>query len=78
MKLQDLMEEPVQSSWIENLTLIRTGKDVTMVTNAGNRYRIKNVPYPLYIAWIQSDSKGKFWHRNIRGKFIVKRLVKVQ
>ena len=33
------------------------------------RFRYAQVPYQVYAALLNSSSKGKYWHRNIKGKY---------
>lgn len=65
---QMLMEEMVESSWIEELEYDARRKDVIMTLNSGGIYRIKRVAPRLFKRWIASPSKGKFWHRHIKIK----------
>lgn len=75
MKLNEILcEDPVQSSWIGDITLQRTGANVTMKLNNGRRYLVKGVREPLFRKWLASESKGKFWHQNIKGRHMVQRL----
>lgn len=77
MRINEILvnEEPVLSSWISDLTLQNNERDVTMALGNGRRYAVYNVGPQNYTAWVRSPSKGKFWHSNIKGKFVVKRLM---
>ena len=68
-------EDPVMSSWITDLTLNSgSSGNVTMALNNGRRYSIQGLGQQLFQAWLQSQSKGKFWHQNIRNQYRVTRL----
>lgn len=67
-------EVAVDSSWIEDIELHHTGKDVIMTLLSGRTYLIPRVPVKLYDLWIEADSPGKFWHNYIAGKYIAKRI----
>ena len=69
-------EESVISSWISDLTLTNGGSgNVTMALGNGRRYSVRGVGKQLYDAWIAAESKGKFWHQQIKNRFITVRLV---
>jgi len=70
-----ICEEPVQSTWISDLTLQNNGTDVTMALNTGRRYRVAGIGPTLYNQWVAAASKGRFWHDQIRGVYAVERLV---
>lgn len=72
---QIILEEPVISSWISDLTLQNNRTDVTMALGNGRRYRVRSVGPQLYSAWVAASSKGRFWHDRIRGVYTVERLV---
>ena len=76
MKIHEaLTEAPVMSSWINDVTLQRNKRDVTITLGNGTRYAVSNVGEQNYNAWIQSASKGQFWHSNIRGAHKVRRMM---
>jgi hypothetical protein len=70
-----LEEQPVLSSWIADITLQRNERDVTMTLGNGRKYKVASVGRTVYTAWVNSDSKGKFWHANIKGRHRVQRLL---
>lgn len=77
MKINEitLIETPVMSSWISDLTLQNNQRDVTMSLGNGNKYRVAGVGAPLYNNWMKASSKGTFWHDQIKGNFIVTRIM---
>jgi GNAT superfamily N-acetyltransferase len=70
-----LDEQPVLSSWIADITLQRNERDVTMTLGNGRKYKVASVGRPVYTAWFNSGSKGKFWHTNIKRSHRVLRLL---
>jgi hypothetical protein len=70
-----IKEQPVLSSWIADITLQRNERDVTMTLGNGKKYKVASVGRPVYTAWVNSDSKGKFWHSNIKRRHRVLRLM---
>ena len=75
MKIIDLFEARVESSWIDDLTYAYPWnlKTVLMTTVAGYKYRILNVPQNVLTKWRKSDSKGRFFHLYIKGKYRITR-----
>jgi len=66
---QFLVEEPVKSSWIEDLTYVEFedgSGGVNMTTKGGRTYFIEDVPYEVYERWMKALSKGKFWWSDIK------------
>lgn len=78
MRLRELTvtEQPVMSSWISDLTMTGgSSGNVTMVLGSGRRYSVRGVGEQLYAAWIAAESKGKFWHQQIKNRFVTVRLI---
>ena len=72
MRLREiLVEYPVSSSWLRDIEYDFNNRDTIMVTSTGRRYRVKKVPWKVFSGWSWSNSKGKYFHRVIRGKFNV-------
>jgi len=46
-----------------------------MALNTGRRYRVAGVGPAVYRQWVAAQSKGRFWHDQIRGNYSVERLV---
>lgn len=75
MKLFELlMEKRVKSSWIHSLEFDEDNNVVLMTLNTGSEYEVANIPALLYKQWIRARSKGKFWHKRIRGRFYAERV----
>jgi uncharacterized protein YlzI (FlbEa/FlbD family) len=68
-----LDEVAVFSSWIDELEINPEG-DVLMTLLSGRQYVVHEVGEDLYVEWLDADSKGKFWHGNIRDMYIVSRV----
>jgi|APSaa5957512493_1039668.scaffolds.fasta_scaffold19624_2 hypothetical protein len=65
--LQELLsEEAVISSWISDLDYDDDTEGVWMRTLGGGEYLIPNVPREEFEAWLEADSKGRYWHSDIR------------
>jgi len=72
MRISDviiLCEKKVQSSWLSSVT--RRGKNALIVTNGGQQYTVHGVPQDIIKLWIASQSKGQFFHQNIKGKYVI-------
>lgn len=65
-----VLEREVDSSWIADLHY--TGQNILMTLNSGRTYTILNVPEVVYDAWVAAQSKGKFWHQNIKDTYRVR------
>lgn len=72
--VQILSEKPVESSWITNLTYNRADRKMTMQLSNGRSFTIPAISRSIFERWINSPSKGKFYHANIRGKYEVNRI----
>ena len=68
MRIVNLFEEMVDSSWISELEYEDAG-NVIMELLSGRRYRIYGVPEDIFESWLEADSKGKFWHAYLRGMY---------
>ena len=72
MRIREILKEVrVQSSWISNLTYNRANKVITWRLNNGRLYSIPNISRRMFDRWKAAASKGQFFHRNIKGKYIV-------
>ena len=70
-----LIEEPVMSSWIEDLTYDEANGGTIMSLNNGNQYLVNGMSEDDFTFWLESDSKGKHWHAYIRDLHNVDRLI---
>lgn len=57
----------VQSSTIAEIN--HDGKDLTVVFNNGREYVYECVPNAIYESFCDADSKGKYFHENINGRY---------
>ena len=64
MKYMEINEEFVFSSWIEELEY--DNGDVIMSLLSGHKYRVYDVDEDKYKEWLDSLSKGKFFHYSIK------------
>ena len=69
-----LLEKPVESSWITDLTHNRPNKVLTMRLSNGKYFSIQGISRPTFEKWSNSPSKGKFFHQFIKGRFKVTRI----
>ena len=82
MRLREiLIERPVTSTWIVDLTFQQQpGQDkeigkynrvgtVVMKLNNGRSYVFDDMPWSVYRNWRRSKSKGRYWHRIIKGNY---------
>lgn len=74
MKLDEVLlnEQPVFSSWIEDLAYKQGG--VVMTLGSGRVYFVARVKPALFKSWIAAASKGRFWHRQIKERHITTRI----
>lgn len=72
MKISDLLEQKVSSSWIKDLTI--TGKNATMTLNNGKAYQILNILPDEFEWWLNSPSKGNYYNTEIKDEYVVKRI----
>lgn len=71
-----LNEEMVFSSWIEDLSYEQDDSnsgegDVILTLRNGRSYTVYNVDYGLYEDWLNSASKGQFFHRYIKNGYMI-------
>jgi len=69
-----LLEKPVQSTWITDLTHNRPNKVLTMKLSNNTVYSIPGITRRTFEQWVNSPSKGKFFHKYIAGKFKATRI----
>lgn len=69
-----LNEKSVLSSWITDLTYNRPNKVLTMRLENGISYSISNLARSVFNRWINSPSKGFFFHQYIKDRYQIKRI----
>lgn len=69
-----LVEKPVESSWITNLTYNRPNKVITMRLSNGKMFSIPGITRSMFERWTNVSSKGRFFHDQIRDKYQVNRI----
>ena len=75
MKISEiLLEKPVESSWIVNLSLNRPNRVLTMRLSNGRAFSIPGITRTTFEQWTKSPSKGKFFHKYIRDRFNIRRI----
>jgi len=45
------------------------GKDLTVVFNNGREYVYESVPANIFESFCNADSKGRYFHENINGRY---------
>lgn len=70
MRLSEiLLEKPVQSAWISDLTYNRPNKVLTMRLSNGKTYSIPGVSRTTFDQWSRAPSKGRFFHQKIKDRY---------
>jgi len=72
MKISELLEQKVSSSWIKDLTL--SGKHAIMTLNNGKEYQILNILPQEFKQWLASPSKGNYYNNEVRNEYTIKRI----
>lgn len=62
----------VQSSIIDEV--LYDGKDMTITFTSGSTYVYSNVPNEVYTDFVNADSKGRYFHNNIKESYAYTRL----
>lgn len=76
MRLRELLEVAVVSSWITDVTLMTDDSgNCVFATQSGNRYRVNSLGEQVYAQWISAPSKGQFFNDVIRDQYVVVRLI---
>ena len=76
MRLREILEAAVDSSWLESLTLMSDGSGrIVFATGQGSRYRIEGGSEQLYREWLAAPSKGQFFHDRVKDQYTVVRLI---
>jgi hypothetical protein len=69
-----LLEKPVESSWIVNISHNRPNKVITLRLNNGTAYSIPGITRTTFEQWTKAPSKGRFFHSRIRGKHPINKI----
>ena len=72
MKLLELYEARVGSSWIADLT--STGQHATMSLKNGNVYQVLNIEPDKFEQWFSSPSKGNYYNNKVRDRYKINRI----
>lgn len=70
----ELVEDPVESSWIEDIAYDEAQDGVLMTLNNGRQYIVNDMSEDDFTFWLESESKGQHWHAYIRDMHNVERL----
>lgn len=70
-RVPDAREVHVDSSWIASISYRGAGHldAVDLVTLRGDHYRVFDVPWSVYWAWLFSPSKGTYFNAHIKDKY---------
>ena len=69
-----LIEKAVESSWITDLVYNRPNRVLTMRMSDGKSYSVPGITRELFERWLNSPSKGKFFHKYIKDIYQVNRI----
>lgn len=64
----------VESSNINKISFDLSTQDLIINFKPNNTYKYKNIPYYIWEGLIESESKGKFFHKFIKEKFEYEKL----
>ena len=65
----DVFMDSVKSSFIDSVGYDELGKRLIVRFNSESIYEYQNVSREVYIAFMEAESKGRFYAKYIRGKF---------
>lgn len=60
---------PVDSSNIESIGWDEVDEELFITFNSGSTYVYSEVPKEVFDSMMNAESKGKFFHANIKGKY---------
>lgn len=72
MKINELLEQKVSSSWLKDVTM--TNNNAVMTLQNGDKYQILDLTPEEYEQWINSPSTGAFFTKNIKPTHTVNKL----
>jgi alkylated DNA repair dioxygenase AlkB len=76
MKINELLnEKAVSSTWVSDVTNHRSKKIVRMTLSDGKVYLIHGMSRRQFDHWHNSASKGKFFHKNVKGRYNITRVM---
>ncbi len=67
-EIAQIEEDPVESSWLQDLSYDEKTNNVIMSTRRDD-YVIYNVPFETYQGWVDAGSKGTYFHRFIKNNY---------
>lgn len=67
-----LLEAEVDSSWLDRID--HDGINGYIIVNGASGYVVKALPETVYLQWMRASSKGQFFHRNIKDKYIIDKM----
>ena len=62
-------DRKIESSNLEALTYDSDNENLIVEFNSGARYRYKKVPLSVVDHFLDAESKGKFFHNNVKSKY---------
>lgn len=65
----EMKRDPVQSSNIESIGYDHNAATLEVKFHSGEVYQYTNVPESVYKGLFDAESKGRYFHTNIRGKY---------
>ena len=75
MKIAELLNEKrVDSAWITDIIYNRPNRIITMRLSNGNAYSIVGPSRRMFERWVNSPSKGSFFHSNIKKNYNITRI----
>ena len=69
MPKPDVFMDSVESSFIDSVGYDELGRRLIVRFNSESIYEYQNVSRDVYIAFMEAESKGRFYSKHIRGKF---------
>lgn len=66
--------QPVESSNLSSIGYSADRKVLAIMFKSGELFQYQNVPLALWTAFEAAPSKGKFFHKAVRGKFQAEKL----
>lgn len=72
MKIEELTEAQVSSSWLKDVTF--TNGNAAMTLRNGQVYEIFDITEETYNQWMSAPSIGAFYNKNIKDAYKVNRV----